>query len=65
MKGAWANVLRAVLLNASISYPYNDLNERFWMTFGDTVANRPIALIAGALTATLVTLPFDNAKTRL
>jgi len=64
-KGLSANLWRAVLLNATISYPYNDINERMWITFGDTVANRPIALLFGALTATFITLPFDNLKTRL
>jgi len=36
-----------------------------FITFGDTVANRPIALLLASLVATVVTLPFDNIKTRM
>jgi len=65
LRGVSANVLRAVALNVSLSFPYNDLNERMWVTFGDTFINRPIALVYAATVGTLVALPFDNIKTRM
>jgi len=64
-KGVTANVLRAILLNTSLSYPYNDLNERMWYTFGDMFINRPFALFIASVVGTLVTLPFDTVKTRM
>jgi len=65
MKGVVPSIYRAIALNISISAPYNFVNECMYNCFGETDANRPIALILASVAATLVTIPFDNVKTRL
>lgn len=63
-KGVVPSILRAIALNSSISVPYNYYNEAMFNCFGDTEANRPIALAIASIFATAVVLPFDNIKTR-
>lgn len=65
MKGVIPSIHRSIALNMSMSVPYNHINEWMFNRFGDTHANRPIALVFGALVAATVALPFDNIKTRL
>lgn len=65
MRGVLPSIYRAIALNISISGPYNFFNEAMYNCFGETEANRPVALILASVPATLVTLPFDNIKTRL
>lgn len=65
MRGVVPSILRAIVLNASISFPYNHSNEWMFNHFGDNYANRPIALAIGALVGATLSLPFDNLKTRL
>jgi len=64
-RGVVPSVLRAIALNVSLSSPYNYYNEAMFNCFGDTEANRPVALFIASIFATAVTLPFDNIKTRL
>jgi len=65
MKGVVPSILKAIMLNISISGPYNYFDEAMYNCFGDTHANRPIALFIASIFATGVTIPFDNLKTRL
>lgn len=65
MKGVGPSILRSIALNISMSGPYNFFNEAMWNCFGDTEANRPIALVFAAIAGTAIALPFDNIKTRL
>ena len=65
-KGGLAYVLKAVILNISLTGPYDYLKEKCWITFGDwEPLNTNLALIWASLWATFFTLPFDNIKTRL
>lgn len=64
-KGANVTALRAVLLNISLTGCFDYLNERMWITFGETIVNRPISIFWAALWGSLLTLPIDNIKTRL
>lgn len=64
-KGLIPHFLKAVVLNISLTGPYDFLNERLWITFGDVHTNRPIALIFASGVATVATLPFDNLKTKM
>jgi len=34
-RGGFSNVLRVIVLNASLTGPYDYLNEKMWITFGD------------------------------
>jgi len=45
--------------------PFDYLNEKMWITFGDTSFNKPISLLWAAFWGTAITLPFDAIKTRL
>jgi len=65
MKGVVPSVMKAILLNVSLTGPYDYLNEKMWITFGDVNVNRPAAMAFAAGVASLVTLPFDNVKVRL
>eukprot|EP01017_Pseudomicrothorax_dubius_P001434 TRINITY_DN0_c481_g1_i2.p1 TRINITY_DN0_c481_g1~~TRINITY_DN0_c481_g1_i2.p1 ORF type:complete len:186 (-),score=57.62 TRINITY_DN0_c481_g1_i2:73-630(-) len=65
LKGALPNVLRSIILNATMTAPFDYLNERMYIAFGDTSYNRPCALLFAALFGTTLSLPFDNLKTRL
>lgn len=64
-RGAQANVLRAVILNISLTGPFDYLNEKLWITFGDMTWNKHMALTWAALWGTIFTLPFDNLRTRM
>lgn len=64
-KGVQASIWRSLVLNTALSLPYNFINESFWITFGDCIWNRPIALVLATSFATLFAVPFDNIKTRL
>lgn len=64
-KGSWQNVLRHVLLNVSITGPYDYVREAMWTRFGDYYFVQPVALLCAALFSSAVTLPFDNIRTRI
>jgi len=65
MRGVVPSIYRAIALNVAISGPYNYFNEAMYNCFGETDANRPVALVLASVVATLATIPFDNVKTRL
>ncbi|KAL4499932.1 hypothetical protein ABPG72_015281 [Tetrahymena utriculariae] len=64
-RGSYANVLRAVILNISLTGPFDYLNEKIWITFGDMTWNKYAALLWAAFWGSVATLPFDNIRTRL
>lgn len=64
-RGAFANVVRAIVLNISLTGPYDYLNEKIWITFGDMTWNKYAALAWASLWGTFFTLPFDNIRTRI
>jgi len=57
--------LRAVVLNISLTGPYDYLHEKMWISFGDFGFVKPVALLWASFWGTAFTLPFDNIKTRL
>jgi len=63
--GAWANVVRHVLLNITLTAPFDYFHEGLYLRFGDYGFVRPLAIFLAALTSSVITLPFDNARTRI
>ena len=53
------------MLNVSLTGPYDYWHEALWIRFGDYAFVQPLALLFATLTSTLITLPFDNIRTRL
>jgi solute carrier family 25 (mitochondrial oxoglutarate transporter), member 11 len=51
-------------INMALTGPYDYLNEKLWITFGDFGFNETLSIIWAAGWCTLLTLPFDNVKTR-
>jgi len=65
-RGALSNVVRAVILNVSLTGPYDYLNEKSWILFGEMPwVNNTLALLWSSIWGSLAVLPFDNIKTRL
>lgn len=62
--GAGVNVLRHVLLNISLTAPFDWLHERMWIVFGDYGHVKPVSLIFAALVSSIITLPVDNLRTK-
>ncbi len=65
MTGSVYNVWRHVLLNITLTGPYDYFNEGFYTRFGDYGFVSPLALMLAALFSSVVTLPFDNIRTRI
>lgn len=63
--GAWANVVRHVLLNITLTAPFDFFHEGLYLRCGDYGFVKPLSIILAALTSSIVTLPFDNARTRI
>lgn len=53
------------MLNASMTWPYDFINEWMWIHFGDLEVNRLCGIGAAAVVGTVATLPFDNIRTRM
>lgn len=64
-KGSFANVMRHVVLNASLTGPYDYFHEGLYVRFGDFDFVRPTALFLASVVSSCFTLPFDNVRTRL
>ena len=64
-KGLLPTALKTIALNATLTGSYDYLNEKMWICFGPTSVNRPLSIAWAALWGSLLTLPFDNIKTRL
>lgn len=63
--GAFVNVVRHVLLNISLTAPFDYFHEALYLRFGDYGFVRPLAIFLAALTSAAITLPFDNARTKI
>ena len=64
-KGSFANIVRHVVLNASLTGPYDYFHEAFFIRFGEFDFVKPTAMFLASLVSTICTLPFDNVRTRL
>ena len=50
----------------SLTFPYDWMKERMWITFGEMDNfNIIVALFFSAFCSTSLVLPFDNIKTRM
>lgn len=61
----FANVLKHVVLNLSMTGPYDYFKEGFYTRFGEYGFVNPLALSLAAFSGAFFTLPFDNIKTKL
>lgn len=64
-KGSLANIVRHVALNASLTGPFDYFHEGLYIRFGDFDFVKPTALFLASIVSSIVTLPFDTARTRL
>lgn len=64
-KGAFSNVLRHVVLNITLTAPFDYFHEGLYLRFGDYGFVRPLSIFLASLVSTAFTLPFDNARTRI
>ena len=64
-RGAWANTLKHIILNVSLTGPYDWIHERLWIVFGDYGFVKPLSLAFAAFVGTTFSLPIDYVKTRL
>ncbi len=64
-KGAYANVVRHVLLNISLTAPFDFFQEYLYLRFGDYGFVKPLAMFLAAGVCSIITLPLDNARTRI
>jgi hypothetical protein len=63
-QGLKVNVLRHILYNVSITGPYDYFKEGLFTRFGEWGFVNPLALLIATGVASIVTLPFDNLRTR-
>lgn len=63
--GSFINVLRHVILNITLTAPFDFFHEGLHLRFGDYWFVQPLSVLLAALTSSVITLPFDNARTRL
>ena len=64
-KGAWANTVKHMILNATLTGPYDWIHERLWIVFGDYGFVKPLSLAFAGFVGTAFSLPIDYVKTRL
>jgi solute carrier family 25 oxoglutarate transporter 11 len=64
-RGFFPYALRMFLLNSFLIWPYNSANEKLYVTFGEVYTNRIIATLYAAALGTILTVPFDNIRTRI
>ena len=64
-KGSSASILKALAINAALTGTYDYLNEKIWISFGDFGFNTYLATAWAAFWGSLVSIPFDNVKTRM
>jgi hypothetical protein len=62
--GLRINVLRSMILNGIIIWPYDVMKEKLFISFGDIWPNRFIALICATFVGMGTTIILDNIKTR-
>jgi len=62
--GLGINVLRSMVLNGIIIWPYDVMKEKLYITFGDIWPNRFVALFVASWVGVGTTFILDNIKTR-
>lgn len=63
--GSYVNVLRHVLINITLTAPFDFFQESLYLRFGDYGFVHPLAIFLAAGVSSLITLPIDNARTRI
>jgi len=66
-KGCGPTVVRAVVLNLGMLAPYDEVKDRLnkWSGSKDTMQTKLIASATAGFLSSFMSLPFDNAKTKL
>ncbi len=64
-KGSHVNALKHLMLNITITAPYNFIAENLYNSFGYSRAIAPIGLLVSSFISSLVTIPLDNIRTRI
>lgn len=59
------NIMKAIMLNISLTGPFDFASEKMFITFGDVGFIKPMALIWASIFGTFASIPFDNIKTKL
>jgi hypothetical protein len=54
-----------VLLNVTLTAPYDYFQEYLYLRFGDYGFVKPISILLATAFSSLIVLPFDNIRTRL
>lgn len=58
--------MKAIVLNSTLTGPYDYINEKCWITFGEMpYVNNTLAFLAATAFSSFFVTPFDNIKTRL
>lgn len=57
--------MRHVAFNVSLTAPYDYFHEGLYIRFGDFDFVKPTALLLSSIVSTVITLPFDNVRTRV
>lgn len=63
--GMKVNILRHIILNVSLTGPYDYFKEGLFTRFGDYGFVGPFALILATFVSAAVTLPVDNIRTKM
>lgn len=63
--GAYVNVLRHVLINITLTAPFDYFHEALYLRFGDYGFVRPLSVFLAAAVSSVITLPIDNIRTRI
>lgn len=64
-RGAFSHVVKMAMVNMTLTGPYDYMKEKIWLVFGDFGFNHFVSLLWATTWCTLLTLPFDNVKTRM
>lgn len=64
-KGFLPYATRMFLLNTFLIGPYNSINEKLYVIFGDVFINRVISVFVASGLGALIATPFDSIRTRL
>jgi hypothetical protein len=56
---------RMFLLNTFLIWPYNSINEKLYVVFGDVFTNRIFSTFCAAAIGAMISTPFDNIRTRI
>lgn len=63
--GAYVNVLRHVLINITLTAPFDYFHESLYLRFGDYGFVGPLSIFLAAAVSSFICLPIDNVRTRI